>query len=112
MGLTRRIVTVLAAAMALLAEPLRAGTPNDADFSAIAHAARGEVSAGNIPGAVILIGSRNKELYRGVFGHRLLGEMPTAMAADTIFDLASLTKAVATSTAIMQLAEAGKIDIA
>lgn len=112
MGLTRRIVTVLAAATALLAEPLRAGAPNDADFSAITSAATDEISAGNIPGAVILIGSRDKELYRGVFGHRTLGKMPVPMAADTIFDLASLTKVVATSTAIMQLAEAEKIDIA
>lgn len=112
MGLTRRVVMVLAAAMAWMAGPLWAGTPNDADFSAITSAAMGEISAGNIPGAVILIGSRDKELYRGVFGRRALGKMPEPMAADTIFDLASLTKVVATTTAIMQLAEAGKIDIA
>lgn len=112
MGLTRRIAMVLTAAMALMAQPLRAGTPNETDFLAIAQAARDEVSAGHIPGAVILIGSRDKDLYRGVFGHQILGKTPTPMAADTIFDLASLTKVVATTTAIMQLAEAGKIDIA
>ena len=106
------IVIMLAAAMTLLAQPLRAGIPNDADFTAIAGAAEQEIASGNIPGAVILIGSRDGLLYRGVFGHRTLGKTPTPMSADTIFDLASLTKVVATTTAIMQLADAGKIDLA
>ncbi|MBK5263868.1 MAG: beta-lactamase family protein, partial [Alphaproteobacteria bacterium] len=116
MALARRIVLMLAAAMALLAEPVQAGAPDKADFAAIAKAAEDEIAVGNIPGAVILIGSHDTLLYRGVFGHRTLGKtpmpMPMPMSADTIFDLASLTKVVATTTAIMQLAEAGKIDLA
>ncbi len=70
-----------------------------------------EIQSGRIPGAVVLIGSRQKVLYRRAFGYRSLVPERLPMKADTIFDLASLTKVVATTTAIMQLAEKGKISL-
>ncbi len=68
-----------------------------------------EISEGNIPGAVVMIGTPEGVLYRRAFGHRSLDPIQLPMTEDTIFDVASLTKVVATTTAIMQLAEKGKL---
>lgn len=64
---------------------------------------------GNTPGAVLLIGYNSKVVYHRAFGNRSLNPQPVPMTVDTIFDLASLTKVVATTTAIMQLVEKKKI---
>jgi uncharacterized protein YbbC (DUF1343 family)/CubicO group peptidase (beta-lactamase class C family) len=61
------------------------------------------------PGAVVLIGHRGKVVYRKAFGHRALVPRELPMTPDTIFDLASLTKVIATTTAVMRLFEQGKI---
>jgi uncharacterized protein YbbC (DUF1343 family)/CubicO group peptidase (beta-lactamase class C family) len=62
-----------------------------------------------IPGAVLLVGHGGKVVYRKAYGSRALEPHREAMTADTIFDLASLTKVVATTTCVMQLFEQGKI---
>jgi CubicO group peptidase (beta-lactamase class C family) len=62
-----------------------------------------------IPGAVLLVGHDGKVIYRKAFGNRSLEPAKSAMTVDTIFDIASLTKVVATTTAVMQLVEQGKI---
>lgn len=67
------------------------------------------ISEGKIPGAVLLIGNQGKVVYRRGFGFRSFGPKKLHMTEDTIFDIASLTKVVATTTAIMQLAEEGKM---
>lgn len=67
------------------------------------------VREGKIPGAVLLIGNQGKVVYRRGFGFRSLGPKKPHMTEDTIFDIASLTKVVATTTAIMQLIEKGKL---
>jgi len=64
---------------------------------------------GQTPGAVVLIGHNDKVIYRKAFGSRALEPRREAMTLDTIFDLASLTKVVATTTAVMQLSEQGKV---
>ncbi len=70
-----------------------------------------EIKAGRIPGAVIEIGQRGGITYRRAFGDREIQPERRPMTPDTIFDLASLTKVVATSVAIMQLQERHKIDL-
>src|SRR5690348_8255795 len=67
------------------------------------------IEARKCPGAVVLIGHDGKVVYRRAFGNRTLVPQRKVMTADTIFDLASLTKVIATTTAIMQLVDAGKI---
>src|SRR5437667_9278524 len=62
-----------------------------------------------IPGAVLLVGHDGQVTYRKAFGSRALEPSRSAMTVDTIFDIASLTKVVATTTAIMQLEERGKV---
>jgi uncharacterized protein YbbC (DUF1343 family)/CubicO group peptidase (beta-lactamase class C family) len=62
-----------------------------------------------IPGAVLVVGHEGRVVYRKAFGQRSLEPAPAPMTTDTIFDLASLTKVIATTTAVMQLMEQGKI---
>jgi uncharacterized protein YbbC (DUF1343 family)/CubicO group peptidase (beta-lactamase class C family) len=62
-----------------------------------------------IPGAVVLVWHDGAVLYRQAFGNRALEPQREAMTVDTVFDLASLTKVIATTTAIMQLSENGRV---
>jgi len=62
-----------------------------------------------MPGAVVVIGHGGRIVYRRAFGYRALVPRRLTMRVDTIFDLASLTKVIATTTAIMQLLEQGKL---
>jgi uncharacterized protein YbbC (DUF1343 family)/CubicO group peptidase (beta-lactamase class C family) len=82
-----------------------------AALASIADVARSEIQSGHIPGAVILIGNDRGVVYRRAFGHLVLGAHPAPMRPDAIFDLASLTKVVATTTAVMQLVERGKLEL-
>src|SRR5437763_9583 len=66
---------------------------------------------GLIPGAVILIGHDGKIVYRKAYGARALVPAREPATLDTIYDIASLTKVVATTPAIMRLYEQGKIKI-
>ena len=62
-----------------------------------------------IPGAVLLIGHHEQVIYRKAYGRREEIPAPEAMTVDTIFDCASLTKVVATTSALMKLFEQGKL---
>jgi uncharacterized protein YbbC (DUF1343 family)/CubicO group peptidase (beta-lactamase class C family) len=64
---------------------------------------------GKTPGAAVLVGHRGRIVYRQAFGNRALEPARLPMTIDTIFDLSSLTKVVATAPAVMQLVEKGKI---
>lgn len=64
-----------------------------------------------IPGAVVVIGHNGKVVYRKAFGNRALEPRRELMTVDTVFDLASLTKVIATTTAVMQLVERGRVRI-
>ncbi|HXC44680.1 MAG TPA: serine hydrolase, partial [Candidatus Dormibacteraeota bacterium] len=64
---------------------------------------------GNIPGAVLIVGHNGQVIYRKAYGSRALEPRREAMTLDTIFDLASLTKVIMTTTAVMQLVERGKV---
>jgi len=62
-----------------------------------------------IPGAVLLVGHDSHVIYRKAFGQRSLEPTRSPMMVDTIFDIAFLTKVVASTTAVMQLADQGKV---
>jgi uncharacterized protein YbbC (DUF1343 family) len=64
-----------------------------------------------IPGAVLLVGHRGQVVYRKAYGYRSLVPVKEPMTTDTIFDIASLTKVVATTSAVMKLFEQGRIRI-
>lgn len=67
------------------------------------------IKARQLPGAVIVVGRGDEVFYQKAFGHRALEPSVEPMTLDTIFDIASLTKVVATTTALMILVEEGKV---
>jgi uncharacterized protein YbbC (DUF1343 family)/CubicO group peptidase (beta-lactamase class C family) len=69
------------------------------------------VAAGDIRGGVLLVGHNGRVVYRKAFGWRTLEPQREPMTADTIFDLASLTKCIATTTAILKLVQDGRISL-
>jgi uncharacterized protein YbbC (DUF1343 family)/CubicO group peptidase (beta-lactamase class C family) len=75
---------------------------------AIDRAVDEAIAQGKLPGAVVAIGHDGKIVYEKAYGRRATVPAAEAMTEDTIFDLASLTKVVATTTALMQLFEQGK----
>ncbi len=75
----------------------------------IGPAVQEEIRKGQLPGAVVLISRQGKIVFREAYGQRALLPSPEAMTVDTIFDLASLTKVVATATSVMVLAEHGRL---
>ena len=64
---------------------------------------------GRLPGAVGVVGHAGEIVYERAFGARAVDGPPEAMTPDTIFDLASLTKVVATTTSVMILVEEGRL---
>src|SRR5690606_24436708 len=69
------------------------------------------IAAGEMAGAVVLIGYRGQIIFHKAYGHRQVEPAIEPMTVDTVFDLASLTKPIATATAIMQLVDAGKLEL-
>lgn len=61
------------------------------------------------PGAVVLASHQKQIIYKGIFGNCRVEPDVATMQFDTIFDLASLTKVIVTTTAIMQLVEKRKL---
>ena len=78
-------------------------------FKAVDAIVEKAVAEGNIPGAVLLVGHNGKVVHRNAFGSRSLEPVREPMTIDTIFDLASLTKCLATATAVMKLVEDGRV---
>ncbi len=69
------------------------------------------IASRQMPGAVCLIGSGDEILHRKAYGYLSFDKTRQPMTMETIFDAASLTKVVATTSAIARLYEMGKIDI-
>jgi len=63
------------------------------------------------PGAVVAVIRNGKIVYRKAYGNRAIVPEKEPMTLDTIFDMASLTKVMATATSIMLLVEEGKLSL-
>src|SRR5271166_2496323 len=88
----------------------KTSTPKpDVQLGAVDSIINQAVADGNIPGAVLIVGHDGKIVYRKAYGERALEPRREPMTLDTVFDLASLTKVIATTTAVMQLVEQGKV---
>jgi CubicO group peptidase (beta-lactamase class C family) len=70
------------------------------------------IKAKQLPGAIVLVGQDHAIVYRKAFGNRALEPAAEPMTLDTIFDMASVTKVVATTTSVMLLIEDGQIRLA
>lgn len=89
-------------------------TPEDAGFDSLGLAeieglVESAMEAGDLPGGVVCLGRRGRIAYLQAFGDRTVEPEREPMTTDTVFDLASLTKPIATGTSIMQLVEQGRI---
>ena len=91
-----------------LASPQSVGM-NAAKLEQIEPLVLADIADKKLPGAVVIVGHRGKIVYRKAFGNRSLVPTVEKMTVDTIFDVASLTKPVATATSIMILVEQGKL---
>ena len=81
------------------------------DFSSIDQIVNHAVDEHQLPGAVVVVGHDGHVVFRSAYGMRSLEPTQEAMTPDTIFDMASLTKPLATAVAVMQLYEQGKIGL-
>ena len=75
---------------------------------AIDQAIHDAIDQGRLPGAVLVIGHDGQIVYHKAYGKRALEPRVEAMTEDTIFDCASLTKVIATTSSLMKLFEQGK----
>jgi uncharacterized protein YbbC (DUF1343 family)/CubicO group peptidase (beta-lactamase class C family) len=68
-----------------------------------------EIGAKQLPGAVVLVGRQGRVVWNRAYGNRALEPVAEAMTPETVFDLASLTKVVATATSVMILVDRGMV---
>jgi uncharacterized protein YbbC (DUF1343 family)/CubicO group peptidase (beta-lactamase class C family) len=110
-NLSSRLLTtalLLGAMSSALAAPQTAPTSRLGVVDSIVQEA---IREQQIPGAVVLIGHDGQVIYRKAFGERALEPRREPMSVDTIFDVASLTKVVATSIAVTQLVQRGQVRV-
>ena len=103
-------------AAAPAAQKLPVSAPETVGMSSARLARVGEVMTaaieeGDAPGGVVLVARRGQVVFRQAFGARALEPERESTTVDTIFDLASLTKVVATATSIMLLVESGDVSL-
>lgn len=91
-----------------VAEPKSVGM-NPEKLDLIASLMEADIADKKLPGAVVIVGHKGRIVYRRAFGNRALVPAVEKMTVDTIFDIASLTKPIATATSIMILIERGKL---
>lgn len=104
------------AILALLSSLAPAGEPEmpmtrEGRWGAVDRAVEEAVQKGATPGGVVLIGHGGNVVYRKAFGLQMIEPVRVPASLDTIFDLSSLTKVIATAPAVMHLAERGKLKI-
>lgn len=75
----------------------------------IDDAAAKALAARQMPGCVVLVARQGKTVFLRAYGEKAVAPKKMPMTVDTVFDLASLTKPVATATSIMLLVEDGKV---
>ncbi len=118
---TRGSVLLAASALALVLQvdrPLAQGAGSDSTSTAgfdrerlarLDAVIQESIAARETPGVVLIVGRGDSIAWRKAYGNRALSPRTEAMTLNTIFDVASLTKVVATTPAVMQLVEEGRI---
>jgi SSS family transporter len=92
----------------LLASSAQLKAENEPGFQQIDRIIALGIATKKFPGAVVIAGHNGHIVFEKAYGNRSLTPVPEAMTEDTIFDLASLTKVLATAPAVMQLYEQGR----
>jgi uncharacterized protein YbbC (DUF1343 family) len=94
----------------LHADTSKAGVLDPGKLREIDNAFVEAIGRGSIPGAVLWLESKG-EVYHKAYGKRMTSPSAEKMTVDTIFDVASLTKVLATTPAVLHLFERGLIDL-
>ncbi|HEX6629550.1 MAG TPA: serine hydrolase, partial [Gemmatimonadaceae bacterium] len=111
------LTLALAAALATFGDGLPHAAPASVGMSAerleaIDRVVQRGVSEGGYPGAAVVIGRKGSAVLQKGYGHiGWTGGSAAVSAASTIYDLASLTKVIGTTTAVMILYDEGKLDL-
>jgi CubicO group peptidase (beta-lactamase class C family) len=96
------MLIAIALAIALQADPL----------TDLERAVRAGIEGGAYPGAVVVVGTADTVLHAAGYGHFTWSAESRVPDPDsTIYDLASLTKVVATTPAVMRLVQDGRVDL-
>jgi SSS family transporter len=91
--------------------PQGGGQQTNYDFTPVSTLINTAIAQHKLPGAVVVIGHKGKIVFERAYGNRALEPKVEPMTTDTIFDMASLTKVLVTTTAILQLYEQHKLDL-
>lgn len=115
---TRRL-SLLVVVFALCAAPLIAAdlphaAPEDVGLDGghleqIDSVIRQALEEKRMPGCVVCVGRQGKIAWLRAYGNKQVDPEAVAMTTDTVFDLASLTKPIATATSVMLLVERGQV---
>jgi CubicO group peptidase (beta-lactamase class C family) len=112
------LLVCVAAASTRYVVTRRGITAPTTEFAPISRLMNDAIAADKLPGGVVVIGHGGRTVFHQAYGSRKLAGEPgldgspapaEPMTEDTIFDIASLTKSLATATAVMQLYEQGKV---
>ena len=119
----RRVIPAFLACIVLIGSPLQGEVPklpraepesvgmSSAKLAEVDSVVAEEIEKGAFPGCVIAVGRHGKLVLLRAFGHRQIEPTKVPMTTDTLFDLASVTKPVATATSVMILVDRGKVDL-
>jgi CubicO group peptidase (beta-lactamase class C family) len=112
MKLIRTITTLLTLLLCLSAgcRPERKEKPQPY-FTEIDQVVEEEIAKGNFPGAVVLVGQKDDIVFWQAFGNKIVDPCDEPADSNTIFDIASLTKPIATATSIMILRDRKEIQL-
>ena len=109
--------TIVLASCCYLCAPLWAQSAlsetglEDRRFAGVSVMVAEAIAARKTPGAVVVFANRNDVLFAQSYGDRQVEPGREAMTLDTVFDLASITKPVATGMSVMKLVDDGKVSV-
>ena len=111
-ALVALVLTGVAFGVPVTARQQRPASPTGLDirkFEQIETLVREDIDQKRLPGAVVVVGVGDRIVYQKAIGNRALVPSAEPMTLDTMFDVASLTKVVATTTSVMMLIEQGRL---
>lgn len=85
--------------------------PRELQLAGVDQVVQAAIERGEVPGAVLVVGDADGVFFRKAYGSRALKPEVIPVAADTVFDMASLTKPTATATSIMLLIQRGRLHL-
>jgi CubicO group peptidase (beta-lactamase class C family) len=109
-GISNRARVLVGVSFLCLSLSCHVEKAHDSRWTRIDTVVQEEIAAGHLPGAVVFVGQADRILYWRAFGRAVAEPFETPMQEDTIFDLASLTKPIATAPAILILIDQGRLD--